>query len=100
MFRRVMSHHATNDAGVEVLGVDQHLIEYREGPHVLRLGREGAAAEDDGPAQIVYIDNFLRWQPPHSEEPISSADADRIAANIVAGFAALRLPTFIERRGL
>lgn len=100
MFRRVMSHFATDDAGVEVRGVSRDLFEYREGQRVLRIGRESAVTDAGGPAQIVYIDNFLRWQAPFEADVITPADADRISANVVEAFEALGLPTFIERRGV
>ena len=100
MFRRVMNHLATNDAGVEVRGVSRDLFESREGERVLRVGREGALTDAGAPAQLVYLDKFLRWAPPHETEAISSADMDRIAGNIVQAFEALGLPTFVERSGV
>jgi hypothetical protein len=100
MFKKVMSNYAANDEGVEVRGVSRDLFEYREGLRVLRIGREGATAEDGSPAQIVYLDSFLRWEPPYENEQITIADADRICANVVDAYAALGTPTFIERRGL
>ena len=95
-----MNNFATNDAGVEIRGVSRDLFEYRDGDHVLKIGRESATTESGDPAQIVYFDAFLRWEPPHDSETITPVDVDRIAANVVEAYAALGLPTFIERRGI
>lgn len=100
MFRKVMNNFATNDAGVEIRGVSRDLFEYRDGARILKINRENATTESGDPAQIVYIDRSLRWEPPFESEPITPADADRISANVVEAYDALDLPTFIERRGI
>lgn len=100
MFRKVANNYATNDTGIDVRGVSRDTFEYREGNHILRIGREAAVTDDGRPAQIIYLDNFLRWEPPFDKERIVGGDIDRISGNLIAAFAALGVPTFTERRGI
>jgi hypothetical protein len=99
VFRKVANNHATDDqSGVSIVGVDRFSFAYRIRDHVLVLGREDAVAPDGGAAQLVNIDTFLKWQPPHDAKPLTAPQLERIAADIVDAFRALGVETIIERR--
>jgi hypothetical protein len=97
MFRAIDKHSAENERGVVVSDVSRHQIAYQENGRRLILGREGATTPGGGPAQIVYLHPEARWQPPYEADPLTRTDWERIAANVVEAFRALKLETYVER---
>jgi hypothetical protein len=97
MFRRVANNLARNDNGIEVRGINREMFAYQEANRVLLIGREDAVSDDGGAAQIVYLGDDLRWEPPFDLPAISSAELDRIATDVVKAFEALGTVTFIKR---
>lgn len=100
MFKKIVNNYAANNNGVEIRGIDRDTFSYHEGDKMIIISRESAVGDKGSPAHIVYFFTNMHWQPPFESLPIIAADVDRISANVIEGFKALGLQTFIERKGI
>lgn len=84
-----------SDTGVEVrVGIP--FVIYRDGDHVLRVGRELAFRASDPTGRkrsywMVALNAPMRWEPPHQHEQISPEKRKQIEGTITAALAYLKI---------
>jgi len=98
MFRVIDRRTATNDHGITVQRAGRDFIRYRDGDKVMLIPWERAATPDQGPAQIVYVDDKLKWQPPNEAIDITPEQIAEIADNVTNAYRELGLTTYIYQR--
>jgi hypothetical protein len=99
MSKAIDKHTATNKLGILVQDAGSNETLFRDGSKMMILAWERARTPGGQPAQIVYVDAKIKWQPPNDSEPISQDERSMISANIVEPYRSLGLAIYIHQRG-
>lgn len=84
MFKTNGTNIARNENGVEIKIYARDFVEYSHRNRVLHIPSEINLDEDLMPlGRTLYLGSHLNWEPPFTNEPISSSELEEIRLNLI-----------------